>query len=182
MTILHIEPRSFFGSFHIHSFKKWLNNQMADLILQVIPSLFAKFSKNSLFNSAKKYKNYIVSKDYCIAHQDAEMCFLPNCKYHILLSISIEDLLQKLFPLYFTYRHVGCLYTLFKHQFSGNFDCKSIKRLIMRKEQSILFIGTEEWTECPASRKTDPWAWSTESNYWAPSERQNQRKPIDQSM
>ena len=47
------------------------------------------------------------------------MCFLPNCRYHNILIGNLKKLLQKLDAICFNYRHVECLYTLFKYRFSG---------------------------------------------------------------
>ena len=43
---------------------------MAAIMLQAIPSFYAKISEKSLFISANTYEKYIVCKDYCIAHHD----------------------------------------------------------------------------------------------------------------
>ena len=98
---------------------------MAAIMLQSIPSFYTKFSEKSLFISAKTYEKYIVCKDYCIAHHDDKTCFLPACKYHILLLGDVEELLKKLDSFCFTYHHVDCLYTLFKYRFSGKVFAKS---------------------------------------------------------
>ena len=50
---------------------------MAAVMLQVIPSFRANFSKNKLFISAKTNEKYIVSKHNCIAHHIAQKWFLP---------------------------------------------------------------------------------------------------------
>ena len=97
---------------------------MAAILLQSIPSFYTKFSEKSLFISASTYEKYIVCKDYCIAHHNDKRCFLPACKYHILLAI-VQELLRKLDTFCFTYQHVDCLYTLFKYQFSGKVFAKS---------------------------------------------------------
>ena len=94
-------------------------------MLQVIPSFYAKYSRNSLFNSANTYKKYILSQEYCIAHHDAELCFLPKCSYRFLMLGNVEELLQKLDTLCFRYQYVDCLCTLSKHRFTGNFVVKS---------------------------------------------------------
>ena len=58
--------------------------------------------------------------EYCIARHDDKMCFLPNCRYHILLKGNIkEELLQKLDAFRFNYQHLDCLYAIFKYRFSG---------------------------------------------------------------
>ena len=98
---------------------------MAAIMLQTIPSFYAKFSEKSLFISAKKYEKYIVCKDYCIAHHDDKTCFLPARKYHIIVLGEIEELLHKSDIFCFKYQHVDCLYTLFKYGFSENIIAKS---------------------------------------------------------
>ena len=58
---------------------------MAAIMLQTIPSFYAKFSGKKLFISATTYEYYNVCKDYCVAHHNEKTCFLPACKYHIAL-------------------------------------------------------------------------------------------------
>ena len=99
--------------------------QMAAIMLQTIPSFYTKLAEKSLFLSATTYEKYIVCKDYCIAHSDDKTCFLPSCKYHILLLANVQELLKKLDTFCFTYQHVDCLYTLFKYRFSGKIIAKS---------------------------------------------------------
>ena len=88
-------------------------------MLQAKPSLYTKLSEKSVFTSAETYEKFFVCKDYCIAHHDDKTCFLPSCKYHILLHGNVEELLKELDTFCFTYQHVDCLYTLFKYRFSG---------------------------------------------------------------
>ena len=94
-------------------------------MLQSIPSFYAKISEKSLFISATTYEKYIVYKDYCISHHNEKTCFLPSCKYHIVLLGNVQELLKKLDTFCFTYQHVDCLYTLFKYRFSGKIIAKS---------------------------------------------------------
>ena len=94
---------------------------MAAVLLQVIPSFYTNFSKNSLIISAKTYEKYTLSKECSIARHDNKMCFLPNCRYHIIL----KELLQKLDAFCFNYQQVDCLYTLFKYRSSGKIVVKS---------------------------------------------------------
>ena len=98
---------------------------MAAIMLQSIPSFYTKISEKSLFISATTDEKYIVCKDYCIAHHNEKMCFLPACKYHIVLLGNVQELLKKLDTFCFTYQHVDCLYTLFKYLFSGQVIAKS---------------------------------------------------------
>ena len=98
---------------------------MAAVMLQVIPSIFTNYSKNSLFFSANIYEKYIMSKQNYFTCYDDKMCFLPNCRYHIILIGNIKDLLHKLGSFCFNYQHVNCLYTLFKYRFNGIIVIKS---------------------------------------------------------
>ena len=98
---------------------------MAAGFLQVIPSFYTNYAKNSLFFSPNTYEKYIVSQEYCIACHDDKMCFLSNCRYHNILIGNIKELLQKLDAFCFNYQHVDCLYTLFKYRFSDKIVLKS---------------------------------------------------------
>ena len=94
-------------------------------MLQSMRSFYAKLSEKSFLISATTYEKYIVCKDYCIAHHNEKTCFLPACKYHIVLLGNVQELLKKLDSFCFTYQHVDCLYTLFKYRFSGKVIAKS---------------------------------------------------------
>ena len=98
---------------------------MAAVMLQVILSFHTNYSRNSLFVSRNTYEKYIVCKEYCIARHYDKMCFLRNCRYHIILIDNIKELLRKLDAFCFNYQHVDCLYTLFKYRFSGKIVLKN---------------------------------------------------------
>ena len=98
---------------------------MAAVMLQVIPSFYKSYSKNSLFLYANTYEKNIVCKEYCNARHDVKMCFLRNCRYHIILIGNIKEKLQKLDAFCFNYQHVDCLYTHFKYRFKGKNVIKS---------------------------------------------------------
>ena len=98
---------------------------MAAIMLQTVPSFFAKISEKSLFIFATTYEKYIVCKDYCIARHNEKTCFLFACKYHIVLLGNVQELLKKLDTFCFICQHVDCLYTLFKYRFSGKVIAKS---------------------------------------------------------
>ena len=70
--------------------------KMAAIMLQKVPSFYTKLSEKGFFVSAITYEKYIVCKDYCITHHNENTCFLPACKYHILLIGNVEELLKKL--------------------------------------------------------------------------------------
>ena len=115
---------------------------MAAVMLHVIPSFYTNYSENRLFFSANTYEKYIVSKEYCIARHDDKMCFLPNCRYHIILIGNIKELPQKLDAFCFNYHHVDCFYTLFKYRFSDKIVLKSgqifdkLKKAVHFKQQN----------------------------------------------
>ena len=91
---------------------------MPAVMLQVLLRFYAKFrEKNNLFIPATACEIYSVSRKYCIAHHDAEMCFSTSCKYHSLVLGKAEELLPKLDPLCFTNQHMGCFYKIFKYRF-----------------------------------------------------------------
>ena len=69
---------------------------MAAIMLQTIPSFYAKISEKSLLISANTNEKYIVGKDYCIAHHYDNTCFLPAVKHHTILIAENEELLHKL--------------------------------------------------------------------------------------
>ena len=112
---------------------------MAAIMLQAKPSFYTKLSEKSLLISANTYEKYIVCKDYCIAHHDDKTCFLPACKYHILLIGNVEELLKKFDTFCFTYQHVDCLYTLFNYRFSGKVIAKS-GQLFDNVQRAVDFI------------------------------------------
>ena len=70
------------------------------------------------------------------------MCFLPNCRYHIILIGNIKKLLQKLDAFCFNYQNVDCLYTLFKYRFIDKIVIKSgqvfdnLQRTVQSNQQS----------------------------------------------
>ena len=95
---------------------------MAAVMCQVLPHFYKKFCEKALFISVsvKDYRSYILTSEYVVASHNS-FCPLKTCRYHIvLISFSIEDLLQKLEDLSYLYQTVDCLYTLYKHQFFGN--------------------------------------------------------------
>ena len=102
---------------------------MVAVMLQVIPSFYTIFSKDSLFFSANTYEKYIVSKQYCTAPHDDKKFFLHNCRYHIILISNIKELLQNLDAFCFNYQHLDCLYTFFKYRFKGKINVKSGQQL-----------------------------------------------------
>ena len=94
-------------------------------MLQVTPSFYKIYSKNSLFISANTYEKNIVSNECCIACHDEKMCLLPNCRYETILIGNSKELLDKSDALCFNCQHVDCLYTLSKYRFTGKIVVKS---------------------------------------------------------
>ena len=98
---------------------------MAVVLLQVIPSFFINYPKNTILYSEKANEKYIVSKEYCSDHHNDKMCFLPNCRCQNTLIGDNKDLLQKMDGLCINYQHMNCLYALLKYKFSGKNVVKS---------------------------------------------------------
>ena len=92
---------------------------MAGVMLQVIPSFYTIFSKNSLSISANTYEKCIESKDYCFARHDDKVCFVLICRYHIILKRHHEEFLQNSDAVCCNYQHVHSLYLIFKNRFTG---------------------------------------------------------------
>ena len=109
----------------MHFVTSYRKIQMAAIMLQTIPSFFAKSSEKSLFISATLYEKYNVCKDCCIVHHNEKTCFLPACKNHIVLLGNVQELIKKLDTFCFTCQHVDYLYTLFKYRFSGKVIAKT---------------------------------------------------------
>ena len=65
-------------------------------------------------------------------------CFLPACKYHILLLGNVRELLKKLDTFCFTYQHVDCVYTLFKYRFIGKVIAK-IGQVFDNVQRAVVF-------------------------------------------
>ena len=144
---------------------------MAAVMLQVIPSFYTSYSENILFFSANAIEIYIVSKQYCIAHRNDKMCFLLNCRYHIILKGNINELRRKLDAFCFNYQQVDCLYTLFKYHFNGKIVIKSGQLFLICRGQFNSNNETEEWRKCPASQKRDFRGKSTKNNCLSPSKK-----------
>ena len=155
---------------------------MAAVMLQVIPSFYTSYSENILFFSANAIEIYIVSKQYCIAHRNDKMCFLLNCRYHIILIGNINELRRKLDAFCFNYQQVDCLYTLFKYHFNGKIVIKSGQLFLICRGQFNSNNETEEWRKCPASQKRDFRGKSTKNNCLSPSKRPNRRKLVHRCL
>ena len=126
-------------------------------MLEMIPSFYANFSKNSFLISSNTYEMDILSKKYCIAHHDAEMCFLSKCRYQFFLLDNVEEFVQELDFLCSTHQHGDCLYELFKYRFIGKIVIKTAQ-VFDNVQRAVYFPQrTEDWTECPALRKWDFW-------------------------
>ena len=129
-----MEPLSFFGRFvqkvilscFSDSFDHKTTQQSDGSCNAASDSQFLNnlFKKQPLI-SGNTDEKHIVYDEYCIARRDDKRCFLPNCRYHIILIGNNKELLQKLDAFCFNYQHVDCLYTLFKYRFIGKIVAKS---------------------------------------------------------
>ena len=133
VTIPYMESVSFFGRF----VQKVIRSCFSDSFVQKTTqqsdggchvksdSQFSyKLSKKQLLRFCKHIWKTTVIKKYRIARHDDKICFLPNCRYHILLIGNIKELRKKLDAFCFNYQHVDCLYTIFKYRCSGKFVVK----------------------------------------------------------
>ena len=155
---------------------------MAAVMLQVIPSFYTIFSKNSLFISATTYEKYTVSKENCFARHDDKMYFLPKCRYHIILIGNTKDLLQKLDAFCFNYQHVDCLYTLFKYRLDGKIVIK-IGQLLDNLQRAVHFSQQNRGVDrMPSIAKKRLLRKTTKNICWAPSKRPNRCTLVDQCL
>ena len=76
---------------------------MEAVMLQLLASFHANFSKifQRLFISANTYEKFVKSKDFCLAYQVDKMFFLPDCRYHNLLTRDVDELLQEFDALFY---------------------------------------------------------------------------------
>ena len=163
--------------FRIHFVTSCHNIKIAAIMLQTIPSFYAKISEKSLFISAPTFEKYNVCKDYYIAHHNKKTCFLPACKYHTLQLGNVGELLKKLDSFCFTYQHVDCLYTLFKYLFSGKVTAKS-EQVFDNVQRAVDFNQRNKGLDrMPSIAKKSSWGKSIKSICSAPFKRQKQRRP-----
>ena len=155
---------------------------MAAIMLQAKPSFYTKLSEKSLFISANSCEKFIVCKDYCIAHHDVKTCFLPACKYHILLLGNVEELLKKLDTFCFTYQHVDCLYTLIKHRFSGKVIAKS-GQVFDNVQRAVDFNHRNKGVDrMPSIAKKRLLRKKYKKHLFSSFQKQKQRRPVVQSL
>ena len=118
---------------------------MAAVTLQVIPSFYTNFSKKAALFLQTRLN--FVSEEYCFAHHDDKKCFLPACKYLIILHGNVGELLKKLDTFCFIYQHVDCLYTLFMYRFSGKVLSRVDNCLIIYRGLFSSTTQADEWTK-----------------------------------
>ena len=151
-------------------------------MLQVIPSFYTNYSENRLFISANIYEKFIMSKNYCIARHDDKMCFLPDCRYHIIPIGTIKETLQKMEAFCFNYQHVDCPFTLLTYRFSGKIVVKS-GQLFDNLQRAVHFNQQNRGVDRMSSiAKKDSWGRSIKNICSAPSKRRNRRKLVAQCL
>ena len=147
-------------------------------MLPPIPCFYAKNSEKSLFISATTYEKYIVCKDYCIAHHNEKTCFLPACKYHIVLLGNVQELLKKLDSICLNYQHVECLYTLFKYRLCGKVIAKS-GQVFDNVQRAVDYNHRNKGVDrMPSIAKKRLLRKRTKNNCSALFKRQKQRRPV----
>ena len=151
-------------------------------MLQLIPSFYAKYSKNSLFIFKKEHtKNIVWAKSTALPTRMPKFPYNPIADFTFYCWVTLKSC-------YRNWTHS----VSHMNKWTVSIHCSSVssvqkllsrkvKCLIISKEQSILIKETEEWTDFPASRKRELWGKSKESTYWSSSNRQDQRKQVDQS-
>ena len=168
--------------FKIHFVTSYRKIKMAAIMLQTITSFYAKISEKSLFISATTYEKYYVCKDYCIARHNKMMCFLPTCKYHIVLPGNVQVLLKKLDTFCFTYQHVDCLYTRFKYLFSEKVIAKT-RQVFDNVKRAVDFNHRNKGVDTmPSIAKKRLLRKSTKNICSAPFKRQKQSRPVVQCL
>ena len=127
-------------------------------------------------------------KIYCLyrllhPYHDDKTCFLPACKYHVILLGNAEDLLKKLDTFYFTYQHVDCLYTLFKYRFSEKVIAKS-GQVFDNVQGAVDFNHRNKGIDRMPSieKKENLKEKIPKSTYSAPFKRQKQRRPVTKCL
>ena len=151
---------------------------MAAILLQSIPSFYAKISEINLFLSLTTYEKYIACKDYCIAHHNEKTCFLPACKYRIVLLGNVQELLKKLDTFCFTYQHVDCLYTLSQYRFSGKVIAKS-GQVFDNEQRAVVFNHRIKAVDrMPSIAKMRLLRKKYKKHLFTPLKRQKQHRPV----
>ena len=168
--------------FQNHFVSFYRSIQMVAIMLEIIPSFYAKISEKGLFFSANTYEMYIVCKDYCIAHHDDQTCFLPACIYHNILLRNVEELLKKLDTFCFTYQHVDCLYILLKYRFSGKIIARSGK-VFDNVQRSVDFHhGNKGVDRMPSIAKKRLLRKKLKQHFLSALQKKNQRRPAFQFL
>ena len=128
---------------------------MAAVKFHVVPCFYTRISKKYLSVSTNTQKDYNVNKKDCINRHDDTMCFLHDCRYHIVLIGDIKELLQNwMHSVSSTNTWTVCI------TFSSS---NSVAKMLPRLDKSLIiwrgrFNSTtklEKWTECPPLRKKD---------------------------
>ena len=122
--------------------------------------LFKVFTKQSFqFSKHEEYENEFGSKEWCVARNDDKMCFLPNWRYHIILIGDFKDerVATKIGCILFQLATRGLCTHFSSTDSMANLLSRAGKSLRLCRGQFIPNIKTEQWTECPASRKKDSW-------------------------
>ena len=95
--------------------------------------------------------------DYCVGSHSDKICFVSNCKFHIILFENVEEPLKKLDTLCFIYHYVDCLYTLFKYRSSGKGIAKS-EQLFDYMQRAVDFdIRNKGLDRMPSIAKRGSW-------------------------
>ena len=159
--------------FRVHLFKKQLNNQIAAVIVTVVRVFHSKVSQDRLFACANWHKKLIVNEDYWASCHDDKICFWPKCRDFISLSGDIEILLQKRASFH------QLIFALSIYAFWKAVHWQMHGRQRTSREQVIFDRKKERCTGCAGSLDKEH---RRKVIYLARTNRQNERKPVDQSV
>ena len=156
-----MKPLSFFGRFRkaivscsSDSFVQKITQQLdGSCKVRSDSQLLLNILQKTAFLFVQTQNKYIVSKGYCLAHHDAKKCFLTICLYHILSLGNLEELLQNLETLCFTYEQWTVSIYCSSTDSVETLLSRVAKCLINFNEQSVLTKEIDDWTEFPVSQK-----------------------------
>ena len=141
--------------FQFHSFRKRRNNQIAAVMLQVIPSFYKNYSKNSLFISANTHEKIMCVKKTVL------LAMMTRCASYTIADITLfyQATIKSCYRNWMHSVSTTNTWTVCIQFSSAASVAKLFSRvdnsLIIRRGQFTSTSKTEEWTECPASRKRD---------------------------
>ena len=103
---------------------------MACVILDVFPSFFEKFNKNSfLIRLANFFSTLQVFEQFAVSEHRVDFCKVPKCQYHLVFQDESTDLSSFNIVLNcdFSYQRLDCLFITFNYYFHCITQIKSLQ-------------------------------------------------------